>query len=131
VVAGQSLRDSYKAAYSTSRMSDGALHVEASRLMAHPKVTLRVQRLQQQMDRAITATALSDRDRVLQKLRDLLDTDVTADHRTQLGAARLLGQSVGLFKDVQQVQEEPKMTAAEIREEIQRRLAAFADNAVH
>jgi hypothetical protein len=37
--------DAYRTAYSASKMSAGALHVEASKLLDNPKVSLRVQEL--------------------------------------------------------------------------------------
>jgi hypothetical protein len=79
------------------------------------------------------ASSLSDRERVLTKLRDMMDTEegglvVTA----QLRAAELLGKSVGLFKDVQ-VQEVPR-SAEEVRAELEDLLAGLSDqpdSAVH
>ncbi len=41
--------------------------------MADPKITTRVERLQQQKDRAAVAAGIGDKERVLTKLRDLLD----------------------------------------------------------
>ena len=71
-------------------------------LMADPKITTRVERLQQQKDRAAVAAGIGDKERVLTKLRDLLDNaqGVPAE-QVMLRAADLLGKSVGLFKDVQ------------------------------
>tara|TARA_B100001094_G_scaffold332269_1_gene403625 strand:- start:82 stop:378 length:297 start_codon:yes stop_codon:yes gene_type:complete len=57
-----------------------------------------VQRLIAQKERATQASALSDKTRVLSRLRDWMDgSDSTSN---QLRAAELLGKSVGLFKDV-------------------------------
>lgn len=45
IADGMSQADAYRTAYSASKMSAGALHVEASKLLDHPKVALRVQEL--------------------------------------------------------------------------------------
>ncbi len=78
--------------------------------------------------------ALSDRERVLTKLRDILDTTEGGPAVTaQLRAAELLGKSVGLFKDVQV--QEVKRTPEEITAELEELLAAVlpdkTDNVVH
>ena len=128
------MSDAYREAYNASNMKPGSIHREASVLMSNPMITQRVERLQRQKDRAVIASSLTDRERVLTKLRDTLDTTEGGPAVTaQLRAAELLGKSIGIFKDVQ-VKEEPVQTAAEIREEIQRRLAELKDehdDAVH
>ncbi len=134
VVAGQSLSDSYKSAYSASRMSNGAVYVEASRLMTNPKVTLRVEALNRVKDRAVVASAITDQQRVLTKLRYLMDHAVPSDS-AKLRAAELLGKSIGLFKDVQ-VQQEPEQSSEEIQKELEELLARYEvkvvpDDAVH
>lgn len=48
----------------------------------------------------------------------------------KIRAAELLGKSIGLFKDVT-VTEKPLRTAEELTEELHRKLAALADDAVH
>ena len=77
---------------------------------------------------------LPDRERVLTKLRDLLENAKGGPaEQAMLRAADLLGKSVGLYKDVQ-VQDAPR-SADEIRAEIKERLAALMtdqpDGAVH
>jgi hypothetical protein len=101
----------------------GNMHREASVLMSNPIITQRVQRLQKQKDRAVVASSVSDRERVLDKLRVTLDTTEGGPAVTaQLRAAELLGKSVGMFKDVQQVQTKPR-TVEEVRAELEERLA--------
>jgi Asp/Glu/hydantoin racemase len=121
------LSDAYREAYSTENMKPSTVNREAHGLMATPKITARVERLQRQKDRAIVAASLSDRERVLTKLRGLMDTEEGgAAINAQLRAAELLGKSVGLFKDVQ-VQEETPRTAAEIEAELEALLARYDD----
>jgi hypothetical protein len=105
----------------------------ASRLMSRPKIRTRVEALVRQRERGMLASSLSDRERVLTKLRDMMDTEEGGPAVTaQLRAAELLGKSVGLFKDVQ-VQEVPR-SAEEVRAELEELLAGLPDHpdgAVH
>jgi len=80
--------------------------------MADPKITARVEHLQRWKERSLVAAALTDKEKVLAKLRDMLDNANTES--VQLRAAELLGKSVGLFKDVQ-VQEAPQRSSEELR----------------
>jgi len=131
IVSGNTLSDSYREAYSTSRMSTAAVYVEASRLMANPKISLRVEQLNKAKDRALIGAAVSDREKSLAKIRELMeqaDTDAV-----QLQAAVWLGKSAALFTDVIQTNDKTR-TPAEIQAEIERRLAAFVnqpDGEVH
>ena len=115
------MSDAYREAYNTSSMKPAAVHVEASRLMANPKITLRCEALQSAKDRAVVASSLSDRERVLEQLRHFMDHAAPSDS-VKLRACEMLGKSVGLFKDVvlTKVQRSPE----EILAEIDRRLAA-------
>jgi phage terminase small subunit len=45
IADGMTQADAYRAAYNASKMSEGALHVEASKLLDNPKVSLRVKEL--------------------------------------------------------------------------------------
>jgi len=125
VAPGNTLSDAYREAYNADNMKPATINREAHALMSDPKITARVESLQRAADRTFIAAGLSDRERVLTKLRDVLEASeggpvVTA----QLRAAELLGKSVGWFKEGQ-VQEEAPQSAAEIRAELQERLAAM------
>ena len=119
VVSGQSLSASYKAAYSTGNMSAGAVYVESSRLMANPKISLRVEQLNRAKDRALVGSAVSDRDRVLNKLRDMMDS--AEAENVQLNAAVALGKTQALFTNVVQEKKDTR-TPAEIKAELEERL---------
>ena len=73
VAGGSSLSDSYRGAYNAANMKAASIHREASVLMSNPMITQRVERLQRAKDRAAVAAGVGDRERVLTKLRDLLD----------------------------------------------------------
>ena len=99
VASGCTMSDAYREAYNTINMKPATIHREAHVVMANPKVTARVEWLQRQKDRAVIASSLSDRERVLDKLRYFMDHAGPGDG-TKIRAAELLGKSVGLFKDV-------------------------------
>ena len=83
-------------------------------------ITSRVERLQLQKNRAVMASSLSDRERVLDKLRSLMDHAQPSDS-TKIRTAELPGKTIGLFKEVQ-VQEAPR-SLEEVKAELQQRLA--------
>ena len=120
------MSDAYREAYNTSNMKPATVNREAHTLMADPKVTTRVEAMQRAKDRAVVASSLSDRERVLTKLRYLADNATgAAGEAGMLRAADLLGKSVGLFKDV--VLTKPVRTPEEIDAEIRMRLDALED----
>ncbi len=101
VASGCTMSDAYREAYSTSRMKPATIHREATILMSNPMITTRIEGLNRAKDRAVVASVVSDRERVLTKLRALLDNpDGTSAEQVMLRAADLLGKSVGLYKDV-------------------------------
>ena len=134
VASGCTMSDAYREAYNTNNMKPATVHREAHTLMATPKIATRVEALQRAKDRAVVASSLSDRERVLSKLRDMMDTTEGGPAVTaQLRAAELLGKSVGLFKDV--VETTRVRSSDEVRAELERMLDAAtedsADGAVH
>ncbi len=89
----------YRETYSAENMSGAVIRNEASKLMANHDIAMTVERLIGEKDRALLAQGLSDRDRVLEKLRTWIDSAEPTDSN-KLRAAELLGKSVGLFKEV-------------------------------
>jgi hypothetical protein len=67
--------------------------------MANHDISVMVERLIGEKERALLAQGLSDRDKVLEKLRTWID-DASPTDSNKLRAAELLGKSVGLFKEV-------------------------------
>lgn len=57
IIAGMSQADAYRSAYSCKKMSDNAIHREASILMDNPKITQRVQELRERMEDEAIMTA--------------------------------------------------------------------------
>lgn len=103
---------------------------QGSRLMAKSKVAARVKALIAQKERALQAKSLTDRDKVLDKLRLWLDgmtenidpdtglitTTGESGTMAQLRSAELLGKTVGMFRDVTEVRDQ--RSSAEIQADI-------------
>ena len=96
---GMTQSAAYREAYDAENMSGAVVRNEASLLMARSDITVTVERLIAVKDRALLASGLSDRDRVLERLRHWVDSAEPTDSN-KLRAAELLGKSVGLFRDV-------------------------------
>ena len=116
---GHSISDAYRAVYSAGNMSAATVRGEASRLAANPHVARMVEQVRAQNAQAEVASALSDRDRVLSRLREWIDEADTDSNRIR--AAELLGKTVGLFRDVIQTGSGDRATT-EIQAEIEQRL---------
>ena len=111
------------------------VHRESSRLMSDHKITTRIDQIVASKEKAIARKAVSDRDRVLGKLREWLESDVDSTtgeppSAAQLQAANLLGKSVALFTDRLE-QKTDDRSADEIAEEIQRKIEALTDRPLH
>ena len=105
VAAGMSQASAYREAFDVTADGKSATHREAaSRLMARADIKARVDALIAQRERSILASSLSDRERVLSKLRHWTDTAEQGDSN-KIRAAELLGKSVGLFRDVVETSE--------------------------
>ena len=116
VVSGCTMSDAYREAYGTSRMKPATINREAHTLMSTPKITTRVEALQRAKDRAVIVSTLSDKESVLEVLRDKMrnaDSD-----SNKLRAAELLGKTVGLFK-ADTVEAPKQRTTAELQAELQ------------
>lgn len=100
VAAGMSQAEAYRESHAVTADGKSATHREAaSRLMARADIRTRVDALVRQRERSQLASALSDRERVLSKLRHWLDHAESGDSN-RIRSAELLGRSIGLFKDV-------------------------------
>ena len=110
----------YREAYDADNMASASVRVDASRLLALPSITLMVETLKASIQASIQAQGLSDRDRVLEKLRTWID-DASPTDSNKLRAAELLGKSVGLFRDVTETVSIDR-DAESVASEIERRL---------
>ena len=113
----------YREAYNADNMSSASVRVEASRLLADPNVALTVKAFKASNEVAIQAQTLTDRDRVLEKLRTWMDSAEPTD-TNRIASARLLGQSVGLFKEVTETVSIDRDSES-VASEIERRLGSL------
>ena len=120
---GMTQSAAYREAYDAENMSGPVIRNEASKLMAHPDITVTVERLIGEKDRAILASGLSDRDRVLERLRGWID-DAEPTDSNKLRAAELLGKSVGMFKEVTETVSIDR-DAESVASELERRLESL------
>lgn len=124
VASGMTQAAAYREAFDCQAGSLSKTQQEAaSRLMVKDKVRARVDTLVRQRERGMLATALSDRERVLDKLRHFIDHAKPGDG-SKIRAAELLGKSVGLFKEVIEDKRDNR-TVAEIEQELNERLASY------
>jgi hypothetical protein len=111
--------DAYREAYDCDDMSDSTIRRESSRLMTNTTITTMVNRLIAAKEGQIQASAVSDREKVLSKLRGWMECAEGAD-AMKIRSAELLGKSVGLFKDV--VEQKSTSSSAEVEAKLQAKL---------
>ena len=123
VAQGMTQADAYREAYDPKQSTAATIHTLASRVMARVEVRARVEALIKARERAVVASALSDRDKVLGKLRLWIDgTEETDSNRIRV--AELLGRSSGLFATDINVTTKERDSSA-VAAEIEHRLAAL------
>ena len=127
VASGMPQAEAYREAYDVTAEGKTATHREAaSRLMARADIRARVDALIAQRERSILASSLSDRERVLSKLRQWTDSAQPTDGN-KIRAAELLGKSVGLFRDVIETSE--SRSSEELLAELEAMIESVADDA--
>tara|TARA_S200002703_G_scaffold25905_1_gene22238 strand:- start:18 stop:512 length:495 start_codon:yes stop_codon:yes gene_type:complete len=125
VAAGMSQAEAYREAFDVTADGKTATHREAaSRLMARADIRARVDALVAQRERSILASSLSDRERVLSKLRHWVDHAEAGDSN-RIRSAELLGKSVGLFREV--VETSDSKSSDELLAELEAMIEASAD----
>lgn len=125
VASGMTQADAYREAYEPSDSTTAAsIHTLASRLMGQVEIRSRVDTLISARERAVAASALSDRDKVLSKLRGWMDSAEPTDS-TKLRAAELLGKAAGLFTSEINVTTKER-DASEVAAELAQRLAGLS-----
>ena len=124
VASGMTQADAYREAYDPKQGTTAAsIHTLASRLMGQVEIRSRVDALIKARERAVVASALSDRDKVLSRLRAWLEGTEEADSN-RLRAAELLGKASGLFTTDISVTTKERDSSA-VAAEIEHRLAAL------
>ena len=120
---GGSLSDCYREAYDTSRMSNAAIHNEASLLAGHREVARRLALHQASIERSAASSALSRRTFVLEGL-EREATDAASDS-ARVAALLALGKTQGVDLFTDRVETVTDRTPDEVRAELEERLAAL------
>ena len=118
-----SMAECYRRVYAAENMTPNAVRVEASRLAAHPNVSLLLERLRADKERNMQATSISDKERVLERLRHFIDSAEPTDSN-KIRAAELLGKAAGVFAHDLSISVTERDTN-EVASEIEKRLAAL------
>jgi len=122
IAGGMTQSDGYREAYTVrDSTTQESVHSSASRLMADVKVSARVRHLIGLREQAVVASAVTDRERVLSKLRGWMD-DAEPTDSVRLRAAELLGKSANLFATEVTVADQRNST--NVAEEIEAMLLA-------
>jgi hypothetical protein len=124
VASGMTQADAYREAYEPSDSTTAAsIHTLASRLMADVEIRSRVDVLVAARERAVAASALTDREKVLGKLRGWMESAEPTDGN-KLRAAELLGKAAGLFATEVNVNTRER-DASEVAAELEQRLSGL------
>ena len=109
--------EAYRRAYNTTG-SDKTVWINACKLMANAKVSLRVKQLRAQRDACAQASSLSERDYVLENLRKIIENpDENSSARVR--GLELLGKHLSLWTDTVQVKQ---TNADELKQQLATRL---------
>jgi len=131
VASGMTQADAYREAYDPKPSTTNAsIHTLASRVAGEVEVRARIEALLAARERAVAASAVTDRDKVLRKLRHWMDEAEPTDS-IKLRAAELLGKSAGLFVTEMtlntHVQRDPTEVAAAIQQRLTQLTGASDD----
>ena len=117
-----SYKEAYAKVYDVELTKTGKIpkwvEVEASRLVANPKIALSIQRAIERKETSLTASALRTRNYVIESLyKESKESDSDS---TRVRALELLGKSVALFTDV--TEERKSRDTEEIEKDIEAKL---------
>ena len=122
-----SYKEAYAKVYDVTLTKQGKIpkwvEVEASKLVANPKIAISIQRAIERKEQSVLATSLRTRNYVIEKLyKESQEADSDA---SRVRALELLGKSVSLFSDVIETKEARNTDdiEAEIEERIKRLMA--------
>ena len=123
VAAGAILSDAYRESYSAENMADKTVWSEACRLAQHPKVSTRIRSIQADIEADHRTRSARREEFVLKQLQDEATGAETDGARVR--ALELLGKTVGLFTDKVEIEQDNDKTAAELEQELERRIAGL------
>ena len=120
-----SYKEAYAKVYDVTLTKAGKIpkwvEVEASKLVANPKIAISIQRAMERKEQSAVASSLRTRNYVIDQLyRESKEADSDA---TRVRALELLGKSVSLFSDVVETKE--ARTSDEVEADIEERIEAL------
>ena len=121
VFEGVNFSDAYREAYDASNMSAASIHIEACRLVKHPKVAHRIDTLIRDREAQQRMQRLSRSEKLISKLENIAFRDGEADG-TQVRALELLGKSMGMWIDKVETEDKTERTEEQLEKEIQEKL---------
>lgn len=107
IINGMSKIDAYKGAYSTQKMSDNAISVEASKLFKNPKVSLRIKELREKL---VTPVVMSAQDRLEYLTRLVEEQELETVTVIVDGTAQNLKRTAGFGEKLKAIDLMNKMT---------------------
>ena len=122
-----SASEAYRRAYNVGNMSQNSIGVEASRLMANPRIARRLDEGFAEQETKEVHTAAARRDYVIKGLQHEAE-NATSD-AARVRAFELLGKTIAMFADRVQQEEPDTRTPAEIRETLEAKLKLMFDDA--
>ena len=113
---GKALTDAYIEVYNCENMKASTIRREACRLMDNDHIKATVEKLKEETSRLDSIALLSHKEAIIQKLRKCIDGEIELT-QSQLTSAKLLGDTMALYKNVV-VQKDDSKSSAEIIEEL-------------
>lgn len=122
-----SYKEAYSKIYDVQLTKTGKIpkwcEVEASKLVASPKIALSIKRAIERKESGLIASSLRTKNYVIEQLYNLsISADTSA---SKIRALELLGKSVALFSDVVETKE--ARTTIDIEQDIEERLISLLD----
>ena len=124
---GGSYKEAYAKVYDVTLNKDGSIpkwvEVEASKLVANPKIAISIQRAIERKEQSAVASSLRTRNYVIDQLyKESKESDSDS---ARIRALELLGKSVSLFSDVVETKE--ARSSEEVEADIEERIQALLD----
>jgi len=113
---GKTLTDAYIEAYQCDNMKASTIRREACRLMDNDHIRTTVENLKVETSRLDSIALLSHKEAIIQKLRKCIDGEIELT-QSQLTSAKLLGDTMALYKNVV-VQRDDSKSSKEIIDEL-------------
>ena len=112
----KTLTDAYLEVYRCDNMKASTIRREACRLMDNDHIKATIEKLKEETSRLDSIALLSHKEAIIQKLRKCIDGEIELT-QSQLTSAKLLGDTMALYKNVV-VQKDDSKSSAEIIEEL-------------